>query len=127
MSFPDVEQMLRDFLAADTGQKVETEIPGTRPAVFTHLWRSGGGALSRVLEKPIITITAWDVSATAAHDRLQECRDALLNRSGGMPLVRRVEEITGPYWDPDPDSNLPRYSMNVRPTVRAQRAPRSSP
>lgn len=119
--------MMRDFLAEDTGQDVQTQIPGDRPDVFTHLWRSGGSAANRVVERPIITITAWDVSATAAHDRLQECREALLNRAGSMPLVRRVDEITGPYWDPDPDSNAPRYSMNVRPTVRATRNPTTSP
>lgn len=127
MSFGDVEQMFRDFLEEDTEQTVETEIPGDRPDVFTHVWRSGGSASNRVVERPILTITAWDTSSTRAHDRLQECRDAVMRRYGRMPLVRRVEEISGPYWDPDPDTKLPRYSMLIRPTVRARRAPMTTP
>ncbi|MDR6691344.1 hypothetical protein J2X55_002256 [Microbacterium sp. 1154] len=127
MSFGDVEQMFRDFLDEDTQQTVKTAVPSDRPDVFTHVWRSGGSASNRVVERPILTITAWDTSATRAHDRLQECRDAVMNRYGRMPLVRRVEEITGPYWDPDPDTNLPRYSMLIRPTVRAARAPVTTP
>lgn len=123
MKFPDVEQMFRDFLLGQISGAVEIEIPATRPGEFVRVWRSGGGALNRVLERPIITVESWAGDFTTAHDRLQEARGALLNAGAALPLVRRIEEVSGPYRDPDPDSNTPRYSMTLRPTVRAHRTP----
>jgi hypothetical protein len=38
-----------------------------------------------------------------------------------MPLVRAVEEVTGPYFDPDPGTGVDRYSMSVQLSVRAKR------
>ena len=127
MSFPDVEQMLRGFLADETTHTVVIEIPGSRPAVFIRVWRSGGAAVNRVLERPVITVESWAGDFTTAHDNLQECRDLLLNSGDRLPLVRRMEEISGPYRDPDPDSNTPRYSMTVRPSVRAARTAPATP
>lgn len=123
MKFPDVEQMFRDVLTAETESTVVIEIPTPRPAVFVRVWRSGGAALNRVVERPIITVESWAADFTTAHDQLQECRTVLLNAGPLLPLVRRMEEVSGPYRDPDPDSNSPRYSMTLRPTVRAQRPP----
>lgn len=123
MNFPDVEQMFRDFLLDQMSGAVVIEIQNPRPGEFLRVWRSGGGALNRVLERPIITVESWADDFTTAHDRLQEARTVLLNAGPALPLVRRMEEVSGPYRDPDPDSNTPRYSMSLRPTVRSHRTP----
>ena len=37
-----------------------------------------------------------------------------------MPLVRGVDETSGPYFDPDPDTNIDRYSFTHQLSVRAK-------
>lgn len=120
MSFVDAETMVREFLSARIEASISTKIPNPRPPQFVRAWRTGGAAMNRVLERAQITIQAWDDSDdVAASDLIAECRTHILNGYTGMPLVRGVEEISGPYWDPDPTSGVPRYSFTVSLMVRA--------
>lgn len=122
MSFPDAEAMVRSFLAAKVAPvRVQTKVPANRPATFVRVWRTGGAAVNRVLERPLITVQAWDTNSVAAIELAGKCRHSLLNHSAEIPLVRAVEEVTGPYYDPDPDTGIDRYSFTVQLSVRAKR------
>lgn len=119
MRFPDSEAMVVAFLAERVAPlSVSTKVPKPRPAEFVRVWRTGGAAANRVLDQPTFTIQAWGPNS---FELVRVCREALFNEYTDMPLVRGVEEITGPYYDPDPGSNADRYSCNVQLQVRAQR------
>ena len=122
MSFPDAQAMARQFLLPVVApHRVVGEVPAERPETFVLAWRSGGGASNRVVDRPQITVEAWAPDSVSAFELIEACRTALLNGSSRMPLVRGVEEITGPYWTPDPDTKTPRWRLTVQLTVRARR------
>jgi hypothetical protein len=121
--FVDVENELRLFLLPRVSPLlVSNRVPNPRPASFVHVWRSGGSAANRALDRPLITLTAWAGTDTAAFDAVSACRQVLHDSASELPLLRGLEELSGPYRDPDPDSGSPRYSMTVRLFVRAARA-----
>lgn len=121
MSLVDVEAMIVGFLGARLSESVATKVPADRPASFVRVWRTGGVATSRVLDRPMITVQAWAPNTVDAGALAGRCRDALFNEYTAMPLVRGVEEISGLYFDPDPDSGVDRYTFTVQLSVRAKR------
>ena len=121
MKFPDAEAMVIAFLGPRIAPvKVHTKVPATRPASFVRAWRTGGPAVNRVLDQPLITVQAWAPDTETASELARVCREALLNESTAMPLVRGVEEVTGPYYDPD-TTGADRYTFTVQMSVRAAR------
>ena len=121
MNFPDVEAMVVEFLNVRVAPKVSTQVTKPRPDTFVRAWRTGGAATNRVLEEAQITVQAWAPTSVEASDLAQECRRLLLNDYTGMPLVRGVNEVSGVYFDPDPGTNIPRYTFTSALLVRAQR------
>lgn len=121
MKFPDVESLMIQFLRPVVGVPVHTRVPRARPEKFVLLWRNGGPAANRVVDRPMVTMEAWAKDSVEASALLETCRNALHNDTLRAPLVRRVTEITGPYSIPDPDTETPRYRMSVQLTVRAAR------
>lgn len=121
MRFPDVEVMVRQFLLARLSVPVATKVPSSRPASFVRVWRSGGAAINRVLDQPVMTVQAWASDDGEAAELARVCREALLSDYTSMPLVRGVEEVGGPYFDPDPDTGIDRYTFNMSLQVRARR------
>lgn len=124
MSFPDIEALVRQHLlsgAYEAGAGVFTRVPSPRPVTFLRVWRTGGAAINRVLDQPLITVQSWASTDKIASDNANVARDLLLNASGAMSLVRGVEEVTGPYYDPDPVSDATRYTFTMRMRVRASR------
>ena len=123
MNLPDVETMVHDFLkplVAPT--KVVTKVPANRPASFVRIFRTGGAASNRVLDRALITVQAWhSTGAKDAFDLATVCRNAFFNNYTSMPLVRGVEEVGGLRFDPDPDTNVDRYTFSVQLMVRASR------
>ena len=119
VDLPDVEALVIAFAKTKTTATVRTKTPNPRPALYARIWRTGGGAVNRVLEQAQITITCGD--GTGALKVAQDLRHAFLNDYTEMPLVRGVEEVTGPYFDPDPDTNADRYSFTLRLSVRGRR------
>lgn len=119
MRFPDSEVLAVGLLKATVAPvRVLTKVPATRPAEFVRVWRTGGAAANRVLDQPMITVQAWGPNADAL---ARKCREAFLSNSSLMPLVRGVEEVTGPYQDPDPATNSDRVTFTVQLQVRAAR------
>lgn len=121
VDFSDAESMIGAFLRGKLVPPVSTKIPNPRPVRFIRAWRTGGVALNRVLEQAQITVTCTAASSVQASDDARAARSALLNDYTSMPLVRGVEEVSGPYFDPDPDTNEDRYSFTVRVTIRGRR------
>lgn len=119
MRFPDVEVLAVGLLKATVAPvRVVTKVPSTRPAEFVRVWRTGGAAANRVLDQPMLTVQAW---GTNADELSRKCREAFLSNSAALPLVRGVEEVTGPYQDPDPATNTDRVTFTVQLQVRAAR------
>lgn len=124
-TLPDAEALVVAFLKARTAVPVATRVPAkNRPPVFIRAWRTGGAATNRIIDRPQITVQAWGPTANAtdvASELGQKCRRLLFNEYTGMRLVRRVEEVSGLYYDPDPDTGHARYTFTVALTVRAGR------
>lgn len=120
---PDVEAIVVAFLNERVDPAVATKVANPRPARYVRAWRTGGGAINRVLERVQITVTCGASkdaggSVQASADA-RACRGALLNEYTAMPLVRGVTETTGPYDDPDPDTGEDRYTFTHELSVRA--------
>lgn len=125
MNFPDVEVLVIGFLESRiTPVPVKGKVPNPRPVKFVRVWRTGGAAQNRVLERVTLTVQAWaegEAGDADAFTLARQAREHLLNDYTAMPLVRGVEEITGPYFDPDPDTGVDRYSFSMKLSVRAAR------
>lgn len=121
VDFADAESMIGLFLRSRLVPPVSTKIPNPRPARFVRAWRTGGVALNRVIDQAQITVTCTAPNSVQASDDARAARAALLNDYTSMPLVRGVEEVSGPYFDPDPDTNEDRYSFTVRLNIRGRR------
>ena len=122
MTFVDVESMVLQFLNTETGVPVHTTVPADRPARFIRMWRNGGAAINRVVDRAQVTVEAWSGDSVDAAELAGTCRELLLAASGALPLVRRVEEVTGPYPISDDLTETPRYRFTVALTVRAKRS-----
>lgn len=122
---PDVEEMVVAFLAGKLQPDVATRVPDPLPSRFVRVWRTGGVAVNRVLERATITVSAWagedgeTAGTVAAAELAGQARDALLNDYLAMPLVRGVSEMTAPYYDPDPGTGCARYTFTHQLLVRA--------
>lgn len=118
VTFPDVESIVVSFLRAQTGLSVHTRWPQDRSRT-TRAWRTGGPAINRVLERAQITITCQaSKDAVQAQADAQACRHAFHNNYTAMSLVRGVSEVSGVYYDPDPDDGSERYTFTVELLVR---------
>jgi len=120
----DVEQMCVAFAKTKVTATVSTK---AKPPRYARVWRTGGGAVNRILDRAQVTITCGandtgtENGATIASRDATDLRNAFLNEYTQMPLVRGVEEVTGPYFDPDPDTGGARYTFTVILSVRAKR------
>ena len=123
MKFESVEDLVIPFLRQFVAVRVATQTPNPRPESFVQVRRTGGAAMNRVVERAQVTVTAWAKSEQAAEALAIICRAGFLNHYTDMKVVRRVEETGGLYYNPDPETGLPRYTFTVALTVRAPRSP----
>jgi len=121
VEFVDAEGMVIAFLNARTESHAATKVPNPRPARYTRAWRTGGYTVNRVLEVVQITVSCTAGDSVTAESDARVARSAFLNDLTAMPLVRGSEGLTGPYFDPDPDTNEDRYSFTVMLRIRAAR------
>lgn len=117
--FADAEALVKQFLDNQAGVPVRTKVPAQRPAEFVRVWRTGGAAVNRVIDRPIITVQAWAADDARAFEIANKCRDLLLNGYAGITLARFAQEVTGLYYDPDPDTGIDRYTFAHQLNVRA--------
>lgn len=121
VDFQDVEAMVGAFLRSRLVPPVSTKVPNPRPPRFVRAWRTGGGSVNRALEVAQVTVTCSAASSVQASDDARAARYALENEYMAMPLVRGVENVSGPYFDPDPDTGGDRYTFTARLLVRGKR------
>ena len=119
MRFEDVEAFVIPFVKSKVGSvTVASKVPNPRPGTFVRAWVNGGAAINPVLERVVITVDCWAPSIVQASQLASAVREGFF-RSTVHPLVRRVEEITRPYSQPDETSD--RYRFSVALTIRATR------
>jgi hypothetical protein len=122
MTLPDVELtsatvLIVDWLDSHFVIPVRATVPDPRPDDFILVRRVGGVPTNPVTDEPMFTIESWRMG-----DPVQAEEDLLTVRRlmaglrgssiGGRP-VYRVDEIAGPGYLPDPDSDHDRYTMTV--------------
>ena len=121
--FPDAVELVADLLrTALTPTPVVARVPNPRPASFVTVSRTGGTRRNDVVDDATITVHAWYAgSEEAAHDLAQQAR-AWLHATVGQPVngvvVYRCDELAGPYLNPDPVSEVVRYTFSVQVAVR---------
>jgi hypothetical protein len=121
MRFPDVEALLIDYVESRLDVPVVQMVPHPRPEKFVRLWRNGGPARNRIVDRPLITVEGWAADDREAARITENARGLLFACGGFIPTVRNVTEIAGPYFIPDPDSGIPRFRFTHQITVRAKR------
>lgn len=123
---PDLPVMAVTFIKTKTSFDVGTKVKNPRPAAYVQVI-DGGGPGNRVFVEALLTVTVGAVSAggengdTIARREARKLHHAFLNDSRALPLVRRVESVSSPYFDPDPDDGSDRYSFTIRWIVRGAR------
>lgn len=93
----------------DADARTVTAVPNPRPPVLLVVRRTGGTAANRRLDQPIMTMTLWHQSRTEAAGVAGELRSIFYSSWG-----RRMEEVSGLYYDPDPASEADRYSWSTQ-------------
>lgn len=75
-----------------------------------------------VAETVSLQVDVYAANKKACHDKAYEVRRRLLELPFGSAStdVRRVEVITGPFWQPA-DDGAPRYIIRIAVTVRGYR------
>lgn len=119
--FVDAEAMVGAFLRTRLTPPVATKVPNPRPKRYIRAWRTGGAASNRALEMVQITVSCTAANSVTASQDALDVRHAFHHEYTAMPLVRGVEDVSGPYYDPDPDTNEDRYTFTVRLRIRGAR------
>lgn len=124
VTFPDVEQLVVDFLTDRTELATATvdNVPppgftGAQPVVLVS--RAGGAWIDdQHLDQPLVDFEVYGPDKTAAHTLALKVRSALLALRGttyGTAYVSDVVEADGPRWLPDWNrSAANRYYSTVR-------------
>lgn len=127
VELPDLPVIAIDFIRTKTmWTDVSTKVKNPRPAKYVQVV-DGGGPANRVFVEALLTVTVGAASAdgengdTIARREARRLHHAFLNDSSEMRLVRGVESVSSPYFDPDPDDGSDRYSFTIRWRVRGAR------
>lgn len=111
-AFVDAEDKVAAFFrprVVALGGRSVTQIPRDRPVILVRSWRTGGAAVNRRLDSPIITTQVWHASKEEAADLAGSLRDFYYASWG-----RRMQEVSGLYYDPDPASEAHRYTWSTQ-------------
>lgn len=120
IAFPDPEAWAVQFLKSRTerdGRKVGTKAPktGTR---YTRVSRVGGASRDLVTDSPMILVECFADDGVTAADDAKIDRALLMAAARLSDDVARVQDVGGPSFLPDPDTNLPRYQFTVQLDMR---------
>lgn len=121
MSYTNIEKRLIDYLDGGLVAPVGASVPNPRPGEFVRVWRTGG-AVSRVVDRPQMTVEAWGSSRSIAFELGSQCRDLLLDAAQRATAGFHRVQVESLYYDPDPESGHERFTLAVFLTVRANRA-----
>lgn len=100
---------------------VATKVPNTMPASMVRVSLTGGTRENVVTDRPQLTVECWAADTVTASDLARSCHGLMHSAAGftvGTIWVRRVEDVGGVAFFPDPDTAKPRYQFSVRWYVR---------
>ncbi len=128
--FPDVEQLLHDYLTArlsavGDSASVHTRVPETRPARFVLVPRVGGIADfgKIVVDDATIGFECWAETPALAYNLASKVRAFVRGLPGqiigGTPIYK-IQEYAGPANLPDATSRQARYVYTVSISFRGQ-------
>lgn len=121
--FPNAEAVIATLLRAETGERVENQIPNPRVGTFYVVRRVGGPRAHMVADAPSLAIEGWDVTDENAHDLAATARAHVLAATGRVidgVAIYRVDEIAGLANLPDPLSDHHRHTFTVSVHMRGQ-------
>ncbi len=113
----------------DPGVVVDVRVPTPLPDALVVMTRTGGAATTRVSEAAHVSVDSWggdNVEAHANAAALAQQVRAVLHAMAGViagVTVYRVDDVAGPYDNPDPATGRPRVSFTVAVHVRGHPAP----
>lgn len=121
-TFPDSAAAVISVVDAAVAEPVRSRPPNPRPAAFVTVRRVGGVRRNLVVDEATLSVEAWAATEQAAHDLAQQARAAIHAAQGtvvaGYGTCYRSDEVGGPVWDPDPESEQARYSFSVSVAFR---------
>ena len=126
VAFPDVETLGVAYLTAGLAAhgepvKVSTKVPNPRPAKLVRVTRTGGVADYPGQDHPRVTVECWAADGPAAFALARLARALMwalpADETHGRD-VRKVSEVGGPAFYPDPATTSPRYQFTVELHVR---------
>lgn len=122
IAFEDAEEVaVKHLMAVLTGVHVSTDVPSPRPAQLVTVLRAGGTRRSLIADSPILIFQAWASNKPDAFDLVKLARAHVHAMPGSFVndvWVYRVDEVAGPGYMPDPDTNTPRYQFTVQMHLR---------
>lgn len=126
--FPDAEQVVGDWLAAELAARgytvpVGTRAPDPRPgAGFVVLKRTGGTRHSLVTDAALLTAECWADLESGALTLAELVRGLIHSAPGRLAGVKAVREASGPGNLPDPVSPQARYTQTFEIHLRGAAA-----
>jgi hypothetical protein len=123
--FPDIEQLLVEYLTSVTTERVLTDLPANLDEILpvVRLTRVSGADDDYKLDRPIVDVDVF-ASDRAGAFALARRVQALLRFElptvtcpGGV--VTNVSTIVGPRWLPDTNTNLRRVQATYELTAHA--------
>ena len=125
--FPDVEAVTVAYLKAqltalDDTARVATYVPSPRPNRLVKVTRNGGAGDWPHTDRPLVVVQCWDTTTVAASTLASLVRGllwALPSDTTHGADVRRVNDVGGLAFFPDPATSLPRYQVSVQFHTRA--------
>lgn len=124
--FPDIEDVVSEYLADELAALGFTVPVGTRPPDprppegFVVVRRTGGVLHTPVTDAAIVVVEAWASLESVAYKLASNARAILVSAPGRVSraVVYLVREAAGPGNLPDPVSPLARYTATYEIHVR---------
>jgi hypothetical protein len=125
---PDAEAIVISYLnvayaARSESARASTKVPAPRPAKFVRVLRTGG-PINLMVDRPQLTIQAWATTAVVASALMQLTRGLMhaidtVTYQGRTYQFYDPQEFSGPANQPDPDSEMERYTETFSVGLRA--------
>lgn len=124
--FPDVEQLVCDFLPDELAARswdvtVGTRVPNPRPSKFVRVLAVGGVRRNLVQGNPTVVVEGWADKESDARNLCDLARALVVSMAQRDDLpstVYRVDELSGVANLPDPDSAQSRYTVTLALLIR---------
>lgn len=122
--FPDAEAVVISHLKTVLpGTHISTKVPTPRPARLIKVTRVGGPKVRLNAESAMLVFECWEADTVKASD-LARLAKAYVHAMAGENVagnwVYKVTEVGGLAYNPDPESDYPRYQFTVSLDLRGE-------